>query len=149
MEIDLGARFWSKVDKEGPLGPLGRCWLWIAGKNDKGYGYFNVNEKTCRAHIVSYEAHKGPVPDGFEIDHLCRVRHCVNPAHLEAVTHAENIRRGDVGITTGKINLAKKDCPQGHSYSGENLYITPAGYRQCRICHRESDRKRYIRKKKV
>jgi hypothetical protein len=84
---DLQERFWSKVDKSGPNG----CWLWTASaRGASGYGQFYWNGSMVGAHRVAYELCKGPVPDGLSIDHLCCVRLCVNPDHLEAVTCAEN-----------------------------------------------------------
>lgn len=81
---------------------------------------------------MSHELHKGPIPEGLVIDHLCRNRGCVNPDHLEAVTQRENILRGE-GLAAA--NARKTHCPKGHPYSGENLYVVPSsGRRQCRIC---------------
>lgn len=86
---DLEARLWSKVDKTGP----GGCWLWIGTINGAGYGTFRLNGETIGAHRAVYEHVVGPIPAGLHIDHLCRVRNCVNPEHLEPVTPSENIRR--------------------------------------------------------
>ena len=84
----IAARFWKKVDKSGPH------WLWVGYVDRNGYGRFGVNGKARFAHVWSYEDVRGPMPLDLEPDHLCRIRHCVNPWHLEAVTHRENIRRG-------------------------------------------------------
>jgi len=85
-------RFDAKVQRTAT------CWLWIGATNQKGYGTFWSGDVRTGAHRWSYEYHVGPIPVGLEIDHLCRVRHCVNPAHLEAVTHAENLRRARVQL---------------------------------------------------
>lgn len=122
-------RFWAKVSPE----PNSGCWLWTGLCNPKGYGRIMVDGRHQLAHRVSYEMHVGPIQEDLEMDHLCRVRCCVNPAHLEAVTHAENSRRGEAGIN----QRAKTHCPQGHPYSGENLYTSPNGRRECRTCWRE------------
>lgn len=119
-------RFWSHVDKTDG------CWLWTASKSKGGYG------KTMRlhpdgsvyAHRVAYELLVGLVPKNMHLDHLCRVRHCVNPAHLEPVTPGENARRGE----TGKRNRIKTHCPQGHPYDEANTKITSKGTRECRTC---------------
>lgn len=90
-------RFWSKVDKCGPLplwAPfLGRCWLWTGAPTNQGYGHLKIRGLWVKAHRLAYEMLVGPVPDGLELDHLCRVRLCVRPSHLEPVTHAENVAR--------------------------------------------------------
>ncbi len=143
-------RFWPKVDKNGPIPEyrpdLGPCWIWTAALNPYGYGRFFIEtypDRTCRyrgAHIVSYLLLIGPIPDDRELDHLCRVRNCVNPHHLEPVTHAENCRRG-VGIAhAAACKRAKTHCLEGHSYAGQNLYINPKGVRICRTCKRDTMR---------
>ena len=128
----LPLRFWQKVHPDGP----GGCWEWVAGLGTGGYASFSWDGKTCLAHKLAYQRLVGQVPDGLELDHMCRVRHCVNPEHLEPVTHVENVRRGD----GGKYLLAKTHCPQGHPYSEENTYTRPSGSRCCRTCRRESQR---------
>jgi hypothetical protein len=84
-------RFWDKVRHGGPAD----CWEWMGAKNPHGYGRFWVGRKCYQAHRVIYEGAVGTIPDGLVIDHLCRVRHCVNPSHMEPVTDLENRRRGD------------------------------------------------------
>jgi hypothetical protein len=124
-------RFWSKVNKDGPVHPvLGTaCWLWTAGLNSCGYGNFHVGELAFGAHRIAYQLVIGEIPDGKQLDHLCRIRTCVNPTHVEPVTTQENTRRGESGR-----NMARKThCPQGHPYEGDNL-ILYRGFRICRAC---------------
>jgi hypothetical protein len=111
------------------------CLVWIAGKNNKGYGMFGVgNGRSTSAHRWSYEHHIGPIPEGMYLDHLCRNRACVHPNHLEPVTQRTNLLRG-VGV--GKSNTRKTHCPAGHPYSGDNLYTPPSRpNRMCRACRR-------------
>ena len=85
----LPDRFSSKV-----LIGLGGCWCWQASRNRKGYGQYSIKGRPVLAHRWAYEQLRGPIPDGMHIDHLCRVRHCVNPEHMEPVTPAENFHRG-------------------------------------------------------
>lgn len=106
------------------------CWLWTGRLSGQGYGHVSHRRKNHAAHRASYEAHIGPIPKGLEIDHRCRVRHCVNPAHLEAVTHAENVRRGDLRFVQG----GKPACPRGHAYDEANTIRRPNGSRGCRAC---------------
>lgn len=134
--MTLRDRFESYVEPEPTTG----CWLWIGSKDKDGYGTLGVKTaagwRHVKAHRVSYELFVGPIREGLEPDHLCRVRACVNWAHLEAVTHAQNCQRGEVG----KYNSAKTHCPQGHPYSPENTKRISGNRRVCRTCQRKSDR---------
>lgn len=130
--VDPRVRFWEHVSKTET------CWLWI-GQRKKGYGYFRGG----RAHRLSYVWARGPVPIGLEIDHLCRVRSCVNPSHLEAVTPKENNRRS---TSPTALNAVKTTCKNGHPFSGENLYRAPKG-RDCRACVRDAGRRWRARKR--
>ena len=133
-------RFWEKVNKNGPCPPyrpeLGPCWLWKNNCRD-GYGTFSHNDKTRKAHRVSWMAANGPIPKGLQIDHLCRVTNCVNPAHLEAVTPRENTMRSGA---VSAICARKTHCVHGHPFSGENLKIRRNGSRSCKTCERMRSR---------
>jgi hypothetical protein len=134
---DIDERFWEKVVLEDSIFPENGCMLWASSKGH-GYGIFWANGKYVPAHRWLYERLRGPVPDGLQLDHLCRVRHCVNPDHVEPVTCKENIGRGD----TGWNNKSKTYCPHGHEYTSENTYIQRSGGRICRTCNRESKKKK-------
>ena len=140
-------RFWSKVNKQGPVSEhrpdLGPCWLWTACTPERGYGRFSFRAKVWFAHRVAYTLTFGEIPDDKELDHLCRVKKCVRPGHLDPVTHRGNMTApgARVGIPTGELKKAKTHCPQGHPYSGENLYVTSQGFRQCKICSQIRQRK--------
>jgi hypothetical protein len=138
------------MDTRPQLGPAERfltkvritadCWTWIASTNDNGYGQFYVGEQKFSAHRWSYELLVGPVPDGKELDHLCRNRACVRPSHLEPVTHLENVRRSQRAL---KI-MAKTHCPNGHPYNVENTGRGSRGTRRCLTCHRDQARGKVV-----
>jgi len=115
------------------------CWVWIKSKDSSGYGTIGINKKTWSVHRVAYELWKGPIPEGLEIDHLCQTKACCNPAHLEAVSHAENVRRMEktkpLKNKIGWRNKEKTHCPQGHEYTPENTYVSRRGSRTCKTCH--------------
>lgn len=114
-------RFWSKVD-------VGDCWLW-AGPLRDGYGRFWLDGRFHQAHRWLYEYLVEPIPSGFQMDHLCKTRSCVNPDHLEVVTQRENMERS----TVWRYNRIKTHCPRGHALEGDNVYWTKAG-RCCLEC---------------
>jgi len=136
-------KFWRGVD----IGDPAECWLWLGvlGRGQgASYGQFcPANAKPQRglqAHRVAYElSGKVAIPDGMDLDHLCRNPRCVNPAHLEPVTHRENVMRG-AGISA--VNARKTHCIHGHEYTAENTTIN-AGYRECRTCINARLRKRW------
>ncbi len=115
-----------EVQKDG-------CWNWLPALNNSGYGCF----KLTSSHRASYEIHIGPIPDGLDIDHLCRNRKCVNSDHLEVVTRRENLVRGNTIIAR---NVRQTHCTKGHPYSGKNLSIHRDGSRRCRVCNAEKSR---------
>lgn len=124
--------FWSKVTKSDA-----GCWLWTAATDTNGYGVFGIDRVLHLAHRVSYETLRGPIPDGLVLDHVkergCVNKNCVNPDHLEPVTHRVNILRGD-GVAA--VNARKTHCLRDHEFTEENTYVDPRGYRQCRACRR-------------
>ncbi len=125
----LPEHFWTKVS----LSPDG-CWLWTAGKNGVGYGMFAVADRRKKlSHRLAYETLIDLVGVGLDLDHLCRVRRCCNPAHLEPVTRGENIRRGIGPSIAGQRQAAKTHCPRGHELSGNNVYAY-RGKRGCKSC---------------
>lgn len=123
-------RFWAKVEINEETG----CWEWVASKQLGGYGKFRVGGKHVLAHRFSWEMLRGPIPTGLQIDHLCRVRACVNPSHMEPVSPRANVLRGDTIVAT---NAAKTECLRGHPFDEENTYPIPSGGRSCRECQRQ------------
>lgn len=126
-------RFWSRVHKTET------CWLWTGAVSSNGYGAFSTGSTTddslkqVSAHRYVYELLKGAISDGLTIDHLCRVRNCVNPDHLEMVTQRENTRRGTSPVAH---NAKKTHCTRGHLFSANNTWTAKNGARHCRTCQR-------------
>ena len=115
--VNIEDRFWAKVNKLES-----GCWEWMATRNNLGYGQFWDGTKNVLAHRFSLKLHNITIPLGFESDHTCHNRSCVNPAHIEMVIHQENILRD---IDVGQTNAKKTHCPQGHPYNIHNTYISP------------------------
>lgn len=122
----------------------GECWLWQGRLDRFGYGRITVNQQPAKAHRISYETFVGPIPTGLQIDHLCRVRQCVRPDHLEPVTAKVNMERaaGATGTIAGKrvggMRLGEK-CAEGHTVDGDNVYQR-RGLNYCLTCRREGAR---------
>jgi hypothetical protein len=139
-------RLLAKVNVDPDTG----CWIWN-GYRAVGYGQIRRGRRGTSlvgTHVAAYEHFVGPVPDGLELDHLCKTPPCCNPRHLEAVTHAENLRRSDIpsagGRAMGAIQKAKTQCPKGHEYTDGNTIICQ-GKRVCRACKNRRASERYIR----
>lgn len=123
-------RFWVKVNKTET------CWLWAGATNGVGYGVIGRGGRgsgNAYAHRLSYEWAKGPIPEGLDLDHLCRNRACVNPDHLEPVTRSVNLSRSPL---VGKALSSRTHCVNGHELSGANAAPRAEGGRRCRECRR-------------
>lgn len=137
----LAERLWAKVDKNGPVPDyaphLGPCWLWTAKLDRHGYGWIRVSTTAgnAPAHRMAYELATGErVDPALDMDHLCRNHTCVNPSHLEPVTHRENMLRGN---TVGALNVVKTHCPLGHPYDEANTrWKHNHTKRDCKTCDR-------------
>lgn len=123
-------RFWAKVKFTNS------CWLWTASLDRHGYGQFMVRPRLYRAHRWAYEFCNGEIPEGLPLDHLCRTHACVNPDHLEPVSHGENVRRG----LRGRLVT---HCSRGHAYTPENTFLNHGHLRECRACRNERKMSRY------
>lgn len=128
-------RFWAKVEKTEA------CWLWTGAKSH-GYGNFYLSlgggkYKQVQAHRWAYEAVTGPIPDGLVLDHLCRVKRCVNPRHLEPVPQRVNVLRGELPRA-----LRENRCVNGHEYTPENTFVNSLSVRVCRVCMRAAQDRR-------
>lgn len=132
--MSIETRFWTKVARTGNAC---ECWEWTASKDRHGYGQFMLKDKDLwRAHRVSYILTHGEIPAGLDLDHVCRNRSCVNPAHLEPVTRSENLRRGDHRWRDAKT------CIRGHEF----IVRPGAKQRICLECEREASRRKRARR---
>jgi HNH endonuclease len=126
------------------------CWLW-QGAISSGYGQMKNPLGSTLVHRIVYELLIGPIPERLDIDHLCRRRHCCNPAHLEPVTRSINCKRipvpriRELYCGPSRRRMRRPFCEKGHQLSGENLYVSPRGARGCMTCRREVMRRRRIR----
>lgn len=127
----------SAVEDRGFTTP---CWVWRRTINPKGYGALSISGRTMPAHRLSFEAFHGPIPHGLVVDHVCRVRCCVNPTHLEVVTVSENNRRALPYRTKEPLKRAspaprpkEEFCRRGHAYA-EHGRLAPGGKIRCRVC---------------
>jgi hypothetical protein len=142
MPIILEEKITSKFMPE----PMSGCWIWIGAIGKGGYGNISYwkEKKTYRAHRLIYQILVGPIPQGLELDHLCRNRRCVNPAHLEPVTRLENLLRGQTVVAH---NSTKNFCNKGHSLSGDNVRMHLKRFRTCRICFNAMARTAYHKRR--
>lgn len=135
-------RFWLKVDKSDG------CWLWTGATASEGrYGAATLDKRVQPAHRVAWQLVNGPIPDGLDLDHLCRRTLCVRPDHLEPVDHRTNVLRG---TSHQARNAVKTHCKRGHPLSGDNLWERQGG-RTCRTCWRDANReaqRRYRERKR-
>lgn len=113
------------------------CWPWLSKPGNSGYATVSVGDyKQAGAHVAMYEYLVGPISSGLELDHLCRNRICVNPAHLEPVTGIENMKRARIA------NGSSQNCKRGHPRADNNWYIHPNGSRECLTCRHGRERAR-------
>ncbi len=142
MKISWQRRFWSKVNKDCGIWVEHMptpCWSWI-GTIHQGYGIFKLDSKGLFAHRISYELAYGKIPDGLEINHICHNKSCVNPKHLEAVTHQDNMSNPTIRIY----------CKYGgHLLDKANTGFQPNGNRFCRACANKRARERRAHRKVV
>ncbi len=137
----LPKRFWDKAQVA-----INGCWLWIGSGSHKGYGCIWWGGASRPAHLIAYEVLIGHLADGLQSDHLCRVRQCVNPTHIEPVTSRENTLRGESPLSTRARYAAITHCKRGHPFNEANTIHKPNGTRQCRTCKQATDRQWSARK---
>lgn len=135
MIVNERLRFFAKVSPH----PATECWNWLGARTQAGYGIFTIKKRPIGAHQYAYRVFVGLVPDGFQIDHLCRNVSCCNPAHLEAVTPSVNRLRGS------NVNTRKTACPRGHAYDARRK----DGRRYCLVCDAAAHRRSYLKKKAI
>lgn len=120
------------------------CWEWQGAKNPRGYSWFRGEGGTpTTGHRFAYEAFVGPVPEGLDLDHLCRNTSCVRPDHLEPVSHRENLLRGE---TIAACHAVRTSCGRGHEYPGI-VSRRGDGSRICKVCVSDQNRVAYLKRK--
>lgn len=136
LRAPLEERLWRNIDRDGPVSDhrpdLGPCWNWTSGTN-RGYGRINTDNGKQYTHVVVYDFLVGSIPEGLELDHLCRNPRCCNPTHLEPVTHRVNTLRGN-GMAA--LNARKTHCKRGHALDGSDAVVLSDGTRVCNRCRR-------------
>jgi HNH endonuclease len=148
MALQL-AKLFSRINFNGPLATtrpeLGPCWIWLGSTDKDGYGRITFDGKTRRVHRVTYALVKGNIPEESEPDHLCRVRACGNPIHLELVSSHENLLRSNCPAA---LNARKNHCPQGHALVPGNLIASELkrGHRPCLTCRRTNSHRHQAKK---
>jgi hypothetical protein len=142
IEVDLLRRIFARVNFNGPVPEhdpsLGNCWVCIRSVKPNGYASITYKGKTANVHRLAFVMLVGDIPDGLELDHLCRNRACIRPYHLEPVTRLENQVRGEGFVA---MHVRKTHCKNGHAFSTENTYVH-RGHRYCRAC-RKINKARY------
>lgn len=137
----------ERLDRLSIRDPNCGCWIWTGCIDKCGYGKFNVGKESL-AHRASYKEYVGPIPDDCEIDHKCKVRCCINPQHLQAISHAENVKLAD--HKTGHRNTKKTHCIRGHEFSDENTFIevwNGIRMRKCKVCTRAKNARANAKKR--
>jgi len=133
-------RFWDKVNKNGAIPKkcpdLGPCWIWLSNSRG-GYGLFKIKQKNKQAHRVAYELLIGPLSQNDDLHHICEVKICCNPYHMQKVRPINHPGAGP------EFQRSKTHCPRGHEYTVENTYVFGNNFRACRICAKERSQKRY------
>lgn len=136
MMMTTQLRFVKKISAQ-----YSGCWEWTASCNQKGYGNFYYCRCVGKAHRFAWEQAHGPVPDGMVLDHICKNRKCVNPKHLRTVTNRDNVLHNSESVIAR--NAKKTHCKHGHEFTTENTIVRSSGGRDCLICKRERDKKRW------
>ena len=127
----------ERLDAHTYYDPNTGCWLWVGYRDKKGYGriHFGKHSESHLVHRVGYELERGPIPDGMELDHLCRQPACWSPYHLEPVTHRVNCQRGVCGAVNAARQLAMTVCKRGHPLVEVRYNKNGTAQRWCHVCH--------------
>jgi len=145
VEVDLLRNLFSRIDFDGPVPEhrpdLGPCWVCKRGVKPNGYGDLSYRGKKISAHRLAFTLFVGDIPEGLDLDHLCRNRACVRPYHLEPTTRLENLVRGEGLIA---MHVKKTHCINGHEFTSDNTYLYRDKYRICKTCRKINKRKQRV-----